>query len=145
MNAPWRIVIASSDSNQLGTLTEILKRYGLGPICISTVGECRDVLAKETVGLVFCDHNLADGNYRDLIKAARSLNSRARFVVTSRQADWCEFLEANRFGAFDVIIAPCRPKDIKWMMIQARRDDRKIAEELQSLSASHLARTASGA
>src|SRR3984893_3466500 len=129
MSAPWHIVIASSDPDQLRSLTEILKHQDLEPICTSTVMECRKVLVKETVGLVFCDRNLADGNYSDLIAAGRSVNSRARVVVTSPQADWDQFFEAMRFGAFDVITATYRPKVVEWMRIQARRDDPKMANQ----------------
>ena len=53
MNAPWRIVVVSADSNQIRALSEILKSHELEPICTRTVGECRDILAKETVGLCF--------------------------------------------------------------------------------------------
>ena len=129
MSAPWQVVIASSDPDQLRKLREILKQQEVDPVCTSTVMECRNVLVNETVGLVFCDRKLADGNYSDLIAAGRSVNSRARFVVTSPQADWDEFFEAMRFGAFDVITVPCRPKDVEWMIIQARRDDRKMANQ----------------
>jgi DNA-binding NtrC family response regulator len=86
MNVPWQIVIASSDSNHRRALADILKQQEIVPICTSTVRECRDVLAKEIVGLVFCDPKLTDGCYRDLISEARSVNSRVRLVVTSRQA-----------------------------------------------------------
>jgi DNA-binding NtrC family response regulator len=144
MSVPWQIVIASSDPDQLRRLSEILQQQELEPICTSTVMECRKVLVKETVGLVFCDRNLADGNYSDLIAAGRSVNSRARFVVTSPQADWDEFFEAMRFGAFDVITAPCRPKDVEWMVIQAKRDDRKMANQLLTSSTGSLVRSAGG-
>ena len=45
-------------------------------------------------------------------------------MVTSRESDWDEYLEAIRLGAFDVIASPCRPTDVEWMVIQARRDER---------------------
>jgi ActR/RegA family two-component response regulator len=128
----WKIVIISSDSNHLNTLTEILKRQELGPVCASTVSQYRDVLSKNPVGLVFSDPTLADGDYRDVINASRSVGSNARIVVTSRQANWPEFLEAIRDGAFDVISTPCRHKDVEWMVIQAKRDDRKMAKQLMT-------------
>jgi len=144
MSAPWQVVIASSDPDQLRKLREILKQQEVDPVCTSTVMECRNVLVNETVDLVFCDRKLADGNYSDLIAAGRSVNSQARFVVTSPQADWEEFLEAMRFGAFDVITAPCRPKDVEWMIIQARRDDRKMANQRLTSSRGSLVRSAGG-
>jgi DNA-binding NtrC family response regulator len=142
MTAPWKIVIASSDSNQLSTLAEILKRQELESICTPTVSQCRDVLSKEHVGVVFCDRNLSDGDHKDVIKAARSIGSIARIVVTSRQADWDEFLEAMRVGAFDVIASPCRPKDVEWMIVQAKRDDQRRAKQLLTSDTNRLAHRA---
>jgi DNA-binding NtrC family response regulator len=135
-------MIASSDSNQLSTLAEILKRQELEPICTLTVSECRDILSNEIVGVVFCDRNLSDGDHKDVIKAARSIGSIARVVVTSRQADWDEFREAMREGAFDVIASPCRPKDVEWIIVQAKRDDQKRATQLLASDTNKLARSA---
>jgi ActR/RegA family two-component response regulator len=132
MPPAWKIVIISSDLNHLSALTEILKKREIGPVCTSAVRQYRDVLSKQSVGLVFSDSTLSDGDYRDVIAASRSVGSRARIVVTSRQADWPEFLEAIRAGAFDVISKPCRPKDVEWMVIQAKRDDRKMAKQLMT-------------
>ena len=129
--AVWKIVVVSSDSNHLSALGEILKEHEMEPILTSTLAEYRAVLSRESVGLVFCDPELSDGDYRDVINAARSIGSIARIVLSSRQADWQQFAEAVRDGAFDVISSPCRPKDVEWMIIQAKRDDRRrMAKQL---------------
>lgn len=128
----WKIAIVSSDSEHLTTLAEILKRQGMEFLCMPTVSQYRDVLSKQRVDLVFSDPELSDGNYLDVINAARSLGSGARIVLTSRQASWPEFLDAMRVGAFDVISKPCRPKDVEWMVIQAKRDNRKKTKELKT-------------
>lgn len=145
MSTPWRIVAATADSDQIRALREILKRHEFEPICTPTVGACRDILAKETVGLVFCDRQFVDGDYRDLILAGRSLNSTARFVVMLAQDSWGEFFEANRSGAFDVITTPCRAKDVEWMIIQARRDDRRVAKQLLVSGTGNSARSTGAA
>src|SRR5215469_13091565 len=117
MNIPWQIVVASSDLEGRRALASILTRQGLDPISTSTFAECKDVIDKETVGLVFCDRHLADGDYRDVLNASRSGKGKVRVVVTSKHADWDEYLEAMRMGAFDVIASPCRPTDVEWMVI----------------------------
>jgi DNA-binding NtrC family response regulator len=130
MNIPWQIVVASSDLEGRRSLTSILTRQGLDPISISSFAECRRVMEKESVGLVFCDRHLADGDYRDVLNASRSMTGKVRVVVTSKHADWDEYLEAMRLGAFDVIASPCRPTDVEWMVIQAKRDERNRSREL---------------
>ena len=132
MTVPWEIVVVSSDLESRHALTTILNREGVDPICASTISDCREILAKRNVGLVFSDGRPRDGNYRDLLSARRSMRSKFRVVVTSPDPDWNQYLDAMRLGVFDVIATPCRPADIARMVIQARRDERN-----------RLARTAS--
>lgn len=130
MNIPWQIVVASSDLESRRGLTSILTRQGLDPISTSSFAECRELIERESVGLVFCDRHLADGDYRDILNVTRSATAKVRVVVTSKHADWDEYLEAMRLGAFDVIASPCRPTDVEWMVIQAKRDERNRSREL---------------
>ncbi|HXW56182.1 MAG TPA: response regulator [Candidatus Cybelea sp.] len=130
MNTPWQILVASSDLESRRTLIQILARQGLDPISAANLAECRETMRKERVGLIFADRHLADGNYRDVLDLARSNRQKVRVVVTSSRPDWDEYLEAMRLGAFDVIAYPCRPTDVEWMVIQARRDDHNRTKEL---------------
>ncbi len=130
MNVPWQVLVASSDLESRRNLIQTLTRQGLDPVGAATLADCEDVLAKERVGLVFCDRHLADGTYRDLLDRVKMRPDKVRVVVTSRHPDWDEYLEAMRCGAFDVIGSPCRPTDVEWMVIQAKRDDRNNAKEL---------------
>ncbi len=124
MTAPWEMLVVSADLEDRLALTRILEAQNLEPISCSTLHEALEALGKETVGLIFCDKQLADGTYRDLLSAARGMGSKVPIVITSRHADWDEYLEAMRLGAFDVIAVPCRPTDVEWMVIQAKRDER---------------------
>lgn len=147
MNIPWQILVASSNLEDRRALMQILMRQGLDPISVANLAECREVLHKERVGLIFSDPHLADGSYRDLIEVARSSAEKTRVVVTSKHADWDEYLEAIRLGAFDVIAAPCRPTDVEWMVIQAKRDSRNRPTELisaQGTNSAPLSRAAAG-
>jgi DNA-binding NtrC family response regulator len=124
MTVPWEILIVSAELEDRLALARILEAHDLEALCVPTLREAQEALRKETVGLVFCEKNLPDGTYRDLLAAGRTLKTRVRVVVTSRQADWDEYLVAMRLGAFDVIASPCRPTDVEWMVIQAKRDER---------------------
>jgi DNA-binding NtrC family response regulator len=123
-----QIVIASADVEGRRTLLNILAEQGLEPIVTPTVRGCLEILAKENVRLVFCDSTLGDGTFRELLNASRTEHIRTGIVVTSRSADWDEFLEATHLGAFDVITSPCRPPDVDWMIIQVQRDEAFFAD-----------------
>jgi len=126
-----QIVVASPDMESRRSLATILARLGLDPICTSTVSECRVMLAKENVGLVFCDRDLADGNYRDIVTASRSTKRQPSVVLTGQHGNSDEYHEAIGFGFFGVTATPYHPTDIEWMVIQARRYERKRTPEAE--------------
>lgn len=143
MNAPFDVVVISSDLESRRQLSHILEQQGLDPICISTLRECHEILGKSRVGLIFCDPHVGDGSYRELLSVYRLTDHKPRVVVTSHRADWEEFKEAMRWGAFDLISAPCRPTDVEWMLIQASRDERhKLQPEPPRVARTEFARAA---
>lgn len=121
MNTP--ILVASSDLESRQALNNILVEEGYETICTSRVLECLEVLAQQSVALVFCERHLLDGTYRDLLRGSSPLNQKMRVVVTSRQADWDEYKEALQAGAFDLITYPCQPTDVLWAIIHAKKDE----------------------
>lgn len=123
MESPAQILVVSSELENRRSLNELLVKEGYETICASRVTDCQQALETQKISLVFCDRRLADGTYRDIIAAARSAKQPARVVVTSRLADWDEYLEALHQGAFDLIASPCQPTDVLWAIIQARRED----------------------
>ena len=123
MTTPSPILVASSEIESRRALKEILEREGYDTICVSRIAECADVLASHDVHLVFSEKNLADGDYRELLRRSKSMRPAIRIVVTSRHADWDEYKQALQAGAFDLIASPCQPTDVLWMIIQAKRDE----------------------
>src|SRR5271163_4570199 len=114
MNVLSQIVVASPDMESRRSLATILTRLGLDPICISTVSECRVMLAQENVGLVFCDRDLADGNYRDILAASLATRGEPSVVLTGQHRNSNEYQEAIGFGVFGVTATPYQPTDVEW-------------------------------
>ena len=125
-----QILVVSSEIENRRALNEILRKEGHETICASRVSECREALQTHGISLIFCDRRLSDGNYRDVITAARSAQQLAKVVVTSRLADWDEYLDALHHGAFDLIASPCQPTDVLWAIVQARRESTERADFL---------------
>jgi len=123
METTPQILIVSSELENRRALNEILRKEGHETICVSRITECQEALQTQNVSLIFCDRRLSDGNYRDVISATRSARQPARVIVTSRLADWDEYLDALHNGAFDLIASPCLPTDVLWAIVQARRED----------------------
>jgi len=72
MNLPWDILIVSADLEGRRALSNILAKLGVDPLTTSTIRECKEIVATERVGLIFCDRLLADGNCYDLLNALKS-------------------------------------------------------------------------
>src|ERR1700747_1110868 len=92
MNIPWDILVASSDLEGRRALSNILDKLGVDPLTSSSVRECKELIASERVGLIFCDRLLADGNCYDLLNASRGGRTKARVGVVSSPAGWGEVL-----------------------------------------------------
>jgi len=127
MEANPQILVVSSELENRRALNNILRNEGYDTICASRVSECKEALQTQNVSLVFCDRRLSDGNYRDVVAAIRESHHQARVIVTSRLADWDEYLDALHHGAFDLIASPCQPTDVLWAIVQARREDHERA------------------
>src|SRR6267142_4005343 len=127
MEATPQVLVVPSELEHRRALNEILRKEGHETICASRVSECREALQTQNVSLIFCDRRLSDGNYRDVVAATRAAHQHARVIVTSRLADWDEYLDALQNGAFDLIASLCQPTDVLWSIVQARRDDQEHA------------------
>lgn len=143
MNGAWEILIVSPDMERCRELRYILKLQGCDPMCAQDVEQALALMQEQTIGLVFCDYHVRNGNCRDFLRTVRALKSKARVVVISRQADWDQYLETMRLGAFDMISAPCHSTDVEWMLSRASREERNRLRLAISESAGRASRAAS--
>ena len=107
------VLVVSSDDDVRRNLAEIIGLCGLEPVLCVTVADSRAVLTRYPICVVVCEDQLADGNYRDLVEAVERTNADAPVIVVSRLADWNEYLNAVRAGAFDYVGFPPRPAEIE--------------------------------
>ena len=122
---PAPVLVVTQDSENRRALIAILNRYGCNPVCAEDVNECRELLSASGFAFVFCDRRLPDGTYLEVLSIIRSRHPDVRLVVTSRHADWDEYVEALHYGAFDLIASPCQERDVRLALAQAQREDYK--------------------
>lgn len=132
MTDQWLMMVVSSDLEARRNVTRVLISQGFDPISAASVRECREVLDKQEVALIFCDHNLCDGDYRDVLAATlyRPHKNKTRVVLISSQTNPESYQEAKRAGVFDIISLPCRPTNLEWAVILAKRDERSRRKDL---------------
>jgi PleD family two-component response regulator len=134
MERPSRVLIASSEPETKQRVMRILDRLGVDCVVVSTIGQCCRVLVRENVALVFCDRNLGDGGYRDLLVAVNCKSGiSARVILMTSQINPREYHAAKQAGLFEAITSPCRPTDVQWMVILAKRAERMRIKQLVTL------------
>ena len=124
MSEPLQIVVAFGSLESRRHLATILVKLGLDPICISSVAQCRELLSKEDIDLIFCDRFLSDGDYADVLSVSHGGKTEPHVVLACHHNN-SDYQQAIAQGVFGVITAPCRPTDVEWMLIQAKRKQRE--------------------
>ena len=122
MNGTLDVLVASSQLENRRALIHVLEALSANVISSSSIQQAAEVLAQRPIELVFCDDQLPDGSYRDLLPVARARTQSPRVVVTSRVGEWEEYLEAMRLGAFDFIRGPMHPTDVELVVLRAQHD-----------------------
>jgi DNA-binding NtrC family response regulator len=129
MQGKMQVMLGVEDLATWGHLMGILKSKGLGLTRFRSVQEACRALSRENVLVVFCENQLIDGTYEDLLTAARQVRSRTRIVVASSAANRLEspnYQRAKELGAFDVLRESYSPKDVEWVVICAIRDEESV-------------------
>jgi len=136
MTDQWSVLVASSDVENRRAVTKMLVNQGFDPVSASTVKQCRRMLEKQQVALIFCERQLTDGNYQDILKCAigDSPKKKARVILMSGLMKPEEYYQARQSGVFDIIGLPCRPTNVEWAIILAKRDERNRAKQLIGIS-----------
>ncbi|MGH9326825.1 MAG: hypothetical protein ACRD2B_09105 [Terriglobia bacterium] len=111
-----KILVALSDPMGQRSLAGALRTRGLDAVFTSTLREARDVMGQEQVAVVFCQVQLEDGSFRDLLDSGESRRSKIPVVVCSPFYDKDVYIDAMCRGAFDFIAYPYAKKDVDWIL-----------------------------
>jgi DNA-binding NtrC family response regulator len=123
MNGALEVLVTSSELGNRRALIQVLEALSANVTSSSSIQQASEVLSKRPIELVFCDDQLSDGSYRDLLPAARIRQGQSvRVVVTTRTGEWEEYLEAMRLGAFDFIRGPMHPTDVELVVLRAQHE-----------------------
>jgi DNA-binding NtrC family response regulator len=93
---------------------------------VVTCSDClraEELLSRQAFEVVFCDEELPDGSYANLIHSNHWEGRIPRIVVTTTAGDWDLYFAALGKGAFDVIRYPGCPTDVEMAVIRALREE----------------------
>lgn len=104
-----------------------MNHWSIEAVPCGGVREARALLPTARPSLIFCEEDLPDGTYRELLNDV-SKTAKTRIVVISASAELdAHYNEALALGAFDMIASPCRRTDVQWIAIRAMQDELKRA------------------
>ncbi len=129
MRSKMQVMVGAMDLAIWGQVTNVLESKGLGLTRFRSVKEACRALSRDNVLVVFCENQLVDGTYEDLLTAAKQVRARTRIVVTSsksKSSDSTTYVRAKELGAFDVLRESYGPKDVEWVVICAIRDEEAV-------------------
>jgi DNA-binding NtrC family response regulator len=129
----WDVLVACAEMRNRNALIHMLEGISVGVFLCSTLSQAMEVLSSHKIELVFCDENLSDGSFRDLLRANQVWIGRPHIVVIIEHGEWAEHLEALQLGVFEVISSPLHPTDVELAVIRAMRDG--VRESLFQVSA----------
>lgn len=93
-------------------LREILSQ---GNWKVYEAADCSEALAlvhDQSVPVLLCERDHADGNWEDLLKATARLPAPPNLIVFSRLADESLWAEVLNLGGFDVLMMPFEPEEV---------------------------------
>jgi DNA-binding NtrC family response regulator len=125
MHIRWEVVILSPDLERRRDLAKILTANGIEFAYASCIEDCKEIVARDSVGLIFWDGHLADGAWRDLLDSIWSLDRRVKIVLMPHGDDRENHQAIGQMGVFGVVPFPCQPTDIEWILSRAVRAERE--------------------
>ena len=120
-----RVIVVTSDNATWKNVSHTLRGIGIHASRCSTVEDCRHILRRDSIDLVFCDERVSDGDYWDVFSAVtRGLIKGPRTILMSRTMNASECEQAKCCGMFAVIESPCPPEAVEWTLALAKRAQR---------------------
>jgi DNA-binding NtrC family response regulator len=113
-----RALILTADECASATLPGIIQQSGLQPIAIGTIRHLRSYRLNSAISLLLCEDRLPDGTFRDALNVLRGMERRTPVIVFSRIAEWENYLEAVRCGAYDCLRYPFRAGELQRIIFQ---------------------------
>jgi len=106
------VLAVSSSPADRGRLREILSQANWKLHEASDCSEALAMLRDQSVPVLLCERDHADGNWEDLLKATARLPAPPKLIVFSRLADDSLWAMVLNLGGFDLLITPFEAEEV---------------------------------
>jgi DNA-binding NtrC family response regulator len=109
---PHVLVILSSNENR-DPLLKAIGDSGAAPLVCSCLEEAHEALRRENIRVIVCEDLLPRNVLDAVLDLAHYRPNRIPVIVASRTGEWNEFLACLDRGAFDYLVLPPKPLEVK--------------------------------
>lgn len=121
MENSFGVLIVSPRPENRKICLGVLGVLPVSAFAVSTLAQARELMASRPMDMVFCEEQLSDGSYREILSELRATRSSTQFVLLMNNGEWNEYLEALRLGVEEVLRPPLLPMDIDLAFIHSLR------------------------
>jgi len=90
---------------------------GFCQICdVATCREAAGFLCRDRVAIIFCERDLPDGTWKDILSYTAELADSPALIVTSFFADEHLWAEVLNMGGYDVLAKPFHEPEVKYAL-----------------------------
>ena len=132
MGSAKRILIVEDDDSQRQAMRIQLSREGYETSSAADVAQAIPILEKSPQHLVLTDLNLPDESGIVLLKKVHSEYPEATVIIMTAYGTIERAVEAMKAGAYDFIVKPIYPAELK-ILVSRALDHQQLAEEVQIL------------
>jgi DNA-binding response OmpR family regulator len=122
------VLIVESDRKNRDIAFASAVKHGEIPVSRSSSGEARNLLQESRFKVVFCSDSLPDGEYAEVIRAARP----SPVIILSHLAEWDSYLAALQAGAIDYIACPSHQAEVDRILTFALSEHSKPLRQRSS-------------
>ena len=123
MRSELNLLVVATHVENKKSLLGVLHGLPINVYSSTTIEGAQEVLSGHDIIVVFCEGQLTDGPYRDLLSVVCSTYPTTRFVVVLSAEEWPEKHEALRLGASDVLRCPLQAADVELVLLRAVRGE----------------------
>jgi DNA-binding NtrC family response regulator len=128
MDWPPQILILAPESSERNKLQRIISHCAASVFCCSTLLEAQSFLSGQLVNAVFAQNPLPDGDLSAVLADVHRYQSKVPVVALLDGANWDQYEEVMRAGAFDYLAFPPGTLEVKrvlWSALHAFSTERR--------------------
>jgi len=128
---PYVLVVFPRDEDLSGLLRAVAGA-GRVPLICHAFEEAQEAMKHEYIQFIICEDHLPHTALDAILKLAKHRRKPIPVIIASRTGEWEEFLRVLWQGAFDYLVLPPRPAEVRRVLELALAESGRMSGGLES-------------